>query len=240
MAKATKKSKTVDKWKRKKWYTIISPKMLREVEIGETPASDTKNMVGKTIKINLSQILGVKNQKINTKFQVFKLVGTTAHTFLTEYEVVPAFIKRMVRHNNTRIDDSFTAISQDGIKIRIKPFVLTKGKISKLKATEMRHTIRKSLIQFIEQTSYNDFAYMVVTNKLQAAVYKQISKVTGVKIFVIRVFKREAGEPESDSLSGKKPEEILAVFEEKKPVNKESKKEETPKKEQKVPGEDEE
>ncbi len=46
MAKAAKKQKLIDIWKRKRWYQIIAPKMFGNAVIGESIALEMDNMVG--------------------------------------------------------------------------------------------------------------------------------------------------------------------------------------------------
>ena len=43
--------KTVDKWKKKKWYTITASKIFNKKPLGETPVEKPVNLASRTIKI---------------------------------------------------------------------------------------------------------------------------------------------------------------------------------------------
>ena len=40
MAKVKKQVKTVDKWKKKRWFTLVAPEIFAEKVLGETPSND--------------------------------------------------------------------------------------------------------------------------------------------------------------------------------------------------------
>ena len=47
---AKKRKKTVDKWKKKKWFKIIAPKQFNEVVLGETPAEKETQVINRVVE----------------------------------------------------------------------------------------------------------------------------------------------------------------------------------------------
>ena len=50
--------KVKDKWKAKKWYTILANESFGKKEIGSSPASSPEEMVGRVSEASLSDITG--------------------------------------------------------------------------------------------------------------------------------------------------------------------------------------
>ncbi|HII71504.1 TPA: hypothetical protein HA265_01990, partial [Candidatus Woesearchaeota archaeon] len=114
MAKAAKKVKTVDKWRRKRFYSVFAPKIFQQRELGQSMAYEPNSLMDRSMTLNLMILSGnVKKQHINITFKVVKVQGDSAFTEVVKYDVVPAAIKRKVRRMKDRIDDSFKAVTKD-------------------------------------------------------------------------------------------------------------------------------
>src|SRR3989344_7930214 len=108
MAKAEKKSaKQLAKLKKKRWFPILSPKMLGEKQIGESYLTEAEFSIGRSVKANLMQVTGdVKSQSSELKFEIIASREGKLETKLYGYYFSTSTIKRLVRRNMTRIDDS--------------------------------------------------------------------------------------------------------------------------------------
>jgi len=175
--------------KKKKWVKIYAAKPFDEhIIIGETLVEEAEMAVGKPLLVNLSSLTGdFKSQNSNLKFIVDRIVEGRAHTKIIGYMVVPAALKRLVRRNSTKIDMSFEAVTADGVKIRLKPFILTRTKAN----TSISSAIRKQTEQFIKTnalaTGFQNVIQDIVTNRFQMNVKKHLSKIIPVKSFEIRL-----------------------------------------------------
>lgn len=194
-APAVKKGgKVIDLWKRKKWYNLVAPAVFGEAFLGETPAAEEKDIMGRTAKVNLMVVTNdMKKQHVNLTFEVVNVQGDKAFTEVIAYEVVPAFIKRMVRRAKDRIDDSFLCETSDHKVVRIKPFLLASGQTSNRIRTLVRKLGRDFLFKNIAQTTYDELVDALVGNKVQMDLKAIVSKIYPVRSCEIRTMKLEKG-----------------------------------------------
>lgn len=187
--------KTLDVWKRKKWHRVLAPKLFNEMVIGETPALEPNMLVGRTLKINMVTLTGdMKKQMFDVVFEIEKVMGDTAYTIIKRYEMSPAAVRRFVRRDRNRVDDSFICKTADNKIVRIKPFMVTFSKTS----NSVLNSIRKKSSEFIARgvatMSYDDLCREIVNYSLQKALREMISKVYPLRFCDIRVLELYKGE----------------------------------------------
>jgi len=222
---------TRTKAKKKHWLKIYSSKPFNEQVIGETLVGDSNIAIGKPVIVNLMTLTGdIKKQNTNIKFQVENVTDNRANTRVIGYEMVTAALKRLVRRRSSKIDMSFEATTADGVKIRLKPFILTRGKVAKSVLTSIRKAVKESIEQTISNTGFQNLVQDIVNHKIQAIMRKQLAKVHPIKTFEIKFLKIKKGSKlEKPVVEKVKPAEEKTKAEEKK----ETVKEEKPKKETK-------
>ena|SRR3989344_2564472 len=182
----------VDKKKGKKeWYEILSGSVFNNLVIGESVAYDSKELIGRVINANLGNITkDVKLQNLKMKFRVNEVKEKKAYTEVKGYELVSNYVKRVIRAGRSRVDDSFTVSTKDNIKVRIKPLILTKYKAQKNVLKELRNTIRKDFVEYVQRETYEKFVFDLVSKKLQRDVRAKLNKVYPVSVVEIRLMER--------------------------------------------------
>jgi ribosomal protein S3AE len=178
--------------KKKKWFPIVSPKLLGEKPIGETYLEEPELAVGKTIKINLMQVTGeIKAQNVNSKYEIVEFRENVLRTKITDYTYLNSSLKRLVRRRMTKVDDSLVIMTKDDVKVRIKPLVLTRGKVSKSLESAFRAAVRKLVIEAVGKKTYEELFADVIKNRLQIEIKNSIMKLSPIKTVIIRVLKEE-------------------------------------------------
>jgi len=181
-------AKTIDTWKRKKWYQIIAPQSFNEVLIGESPASEPNLMIGRKAKVSLMVLSGnVKKQNINLTFKVTKVSGDKALTEPWAYELVPAYLKRLVSRGHDRLDESYLMETADNKKVTVKIIAVTKSKTTSSVKKDIREYIKDALKYFIKINKFEDIMVDLTNHKLQKIIKDQINKIYPLKTFEIRV-----------------------------------------------------
>ncbi len=137
---AEEKAKKESRVKKKKWIQVLAPKSFRNEVIGEVYAFEAQSLIGRVVTVNLMSLTGdMKKQNTNLKFVINAVEGGKAITELDGYHLIPASIRRLVRRGKKRIDISFTCLTSDKKKVRMKslfiPMHLTDLllKVSKMK-----------------------------------------------------------------------------------------------------------
>lgn len=172
-------AKTVGlKKKKKKWLPILASKEFNLVELGETYIDENEKVLGKVISANLMNITrDPKKQNIQLYFVVRDIRNNEAHTELLGYEMVNAYLRRVTKKAKERIDHSFLCTSQDNVKFRIKPVVMTKGVAHKSVGTTLRANLEEYLTAFSKKTPLSEIMKSVVAGNLQKDIKNELKKV---------------------------------------------------------------
>lgn len=190
MAKVKKKSqKTIDSWKKKRWHKIVAPKLFNEQELGKTPALDVNMLMGRTVSTSLMTLTrDMKQSGTTVTFEVHRIQGDTAFTRVKEIEIMPSSIKRLVRRHRDRIEDSFIVTTSDNVKVRIKPFFITKNRTKNSVGTAIRKAVRIDLARIASKTPYESLATDVLSRRLQNGLRSSLNKIYPLRNCEIRKF----------------------------------------------------
>jgi len=176
--------------KKKIWFTIIAPKSFREVVLGETPAFDGQDIIGKIVKVNLMNIVrDPKKQNTNILFKITNVEGTQARTTIYGYEIIPSSIKRLVKRRRGKIDDSFVCETKDKMLIGIKPMVITNGRTQNTVLTNIRKKIRHVASKYLLTLTYEQFINELISGRFQGKLKEEIKKVYPARIIEIKKVK---------------------------------------------------
>ena len=156
--------------KRKNWYQVYTNSTFGETFIGELPLEMPDQMKGRHIQANLMSLTGnPKNQNINLKFRVEKVVGAKGIAYPVSYSIVSSSIRRIVRRKKDKLDYSFKCSSADGIKMKLKPMFVTKSQTRK----SIHISLRKEALAFLEavvtKSNYLTLFMDVINYKVQRA-----------------------------------------------------------------------
>lgn len=235
MAKAKKSQTTVGGWKRKRWYNLVAPAVFNQVLLGETPASEESAIMGRSVTINLGNLIrDIKRQNINMTFEVTKVVGSNAYTIPKKFEVIPAAIRRIVRRDKTRIDDAFECQTSDNKTVMMKPFMITIAKTRGSQNSSIRKLSRELIKMAVKSMTYDVLLQELVSMKLQRALRENIQKVYPLKNCDIRMMELKKSGKVAEKKEVKE-EEIKQEKQETTEVKVEEKKEEQKKEPAKKP-----
>lgn len=177
--------------KKKKWFAILASKEFKEQRIGETMAFEPKQIVGRKVKINLGALIGdFKKQNKAVTFVVKEVQGQDAFTELVQFEIPVMHIKRFVRKEKDRVDDSFKVQTKDGANVQIKILLLTRAHTQRSVQTALRHSIRDFLSKDAKEKDYAELVYAVVSGNLQKAIKSQAKKVYPLTVAEIRMMRK--------------------------------------------------
>lgn len=179
------------KKKKKSWYHIVPPKNFENFAIPETPASEPNLLVGRVLKMSLSDLTGdPKKQNIQVTLKIVSVNEKSALTEFIRYEVVPSYVKRMMRKERDKVDDSFVVHTKDNVKLRVKPLVISKAKTKKSVLTLIRSNTREMISEVLKNQTFSEFISDVISTKFHKAFKEQLKKVYPVATFEFRVVEK--------------------------------------------------
>jgi small subunit ribosomal protein S3Ae len=176
--------------KKKRWYNVMAPKVLNNVLVCETPAADPKLLESRVISVNLASVMRtMKRQNVQVKFKVLEIKGNECVTEFVSYEILPVFIKRLVKKGRCRIDDSFVVNTKDSKKVRLKPLILTRNLAQKGVLSAIRKEAQVLLTKKLSKMDYSEFVSKVLINDVQKELKSNLKKIYPVAIVEMRALK---------------------------------------------------
>ncbi len=176
---------------KKKFITIQVPVLDTEVEVMGTPEFLDK----KTIKLDLSRKL--RGKSLEAVLKIFN-DNETLTAYPQKLQIMKFYIKRMMRKRVNYVEDSFERQCKD-IRARIKPFLITRKKVSRAVRRNLRNTAKEFLTEFAKQNNFIDICKSILEGDLQKELLPKLKKVYPLSFCDIRII--ETKEIEKADLS---------------------------------------
>ncbi len=180
--------KQKDKWKAKRWYTIRAPRQPWHFKvIGETLGEEDELLIGRMYEITQQEVDGdFSKMHVKMKFRVTEIIGQDAITEFAGHEVLKDHVRRQVRRYRGKIDDVIDAITEDGYYVRIKPFMITQGRVKTSQKQGIREACRNTVLQAAAGSTWIALQKMMLSGELEQLIDKAVRKVASVKTIIIR------------------------------------------------------
>jgi len=164
-----KSRKIKDKWKEKKWVSVLAPDSFNNVHIADIPITDEEKAKGRVIEVTLFDILKGDPSQYQYKlyFQIDKVVGEKATTIFKRYEYAKEFLRSLVRRGSSKINFVIDAKTKDGYIFRIKVIALSHRELN----SSRQHALRLIAKEIIEKSVPN----MTIDEFVQASCYNKIN-----------------------------------------------------------------
>ena len=170
--------------RRKKFIDVDMPLINKETQLY---AYDIKDLDGKFIKYDLTRTLRGKSVLLSLKVNV---EGDKAIARPVGMKVLPSFLRRMIRKGTNYVEDSFSAKCKDA-QIKIKPFMITRKKVSRAVRKALREKAKEELTNYIKNKGKEELFEDLFKNQLQKSLSLKLKKIYPLSLCEIRVFKVE-------------------------------------------------
>jgi len=166
---ARRKTRVKDKWREKKWVTVIAPDSFNNVPIAYIPITDEENAKGRVIEVTLYDILkgDTSQHQYKIYFQIDKVEGDKATSIFKRYEYAKEFLRSLVRRGSSKITFVLEVKTKDGYIFRIKIIALTHKQLN----TSRKHALRLIAKEVMEKT----IPQMTIDQFVQATCYGKIN-----------------------------------------------------------------
>lgn len=169
-----KKIRKADTWKKKSWYTIISPKDFEEIEIGITPSLDEKKLINRIIVIPMRNITNrISHQFVKLKFKIKSVKGKNAYTKFVGFELTREYLGRNIRRRRSIIKVVIDLVTKDDRKIQLTVYTFTVRKVD----TSKKDEIRRIMIEYLNRLAKNEDFNSLVQKSLFGTIPTEISKI---------------------------------------------------------------
>ncbi len=187
--------KVVDKWKKKKWYTVLAPQIFDKKEIGEVVAADEKLLQNRIIKKSLAE-LGVSGASqvamfTTLNFRIVDVKGTSASTDLIGHEISSSYIKTFARRGKTLLHQVVDDKTKDGEELRVKVIAVTGARVSENTRRNLRSALVDESRKAIKEGKFEEVMQDLIFGRFSAKLYNRLKKITKMRRVEIRKSERK-------------------------------------------------
>ncbi len=176
------KRKTIDKWKKKKWYTIFAPEAFDRKELCETVAEKPELLINRTVLVSAGDL--TKQAKINHIFLRFKIDNVQAqkaYTTIVGHEIKDSYLRKFVRRRAAKVQVVREIETADNKKIRIKAVAITMKQVSGPKKASIVKLMQEEIAKSSGKKDYNQLAQELIFGNTASKIFKAISQVAAIK-----------------------------------------------------------
>lgn len=187
MARAQRKRRNVDTWKKKTWYDILAPKAFGEAKIGETVSSDPAVIKGRVIKSSMMDITGdYSKQHIKMEFKLGNADGNKIHTEFIGQSLSRDYMRSQIRRKSTRVEAVIDIKTKDGHALRVKSIAMAMGRAQAAQEGAIRKIMEDIITKRAANMDLEQFINEVIKGRLSAEIYRGAGKIYSLKRVEIR------------------------------------------------------
>lgn len=167
---------------KKAFFEVKAPLTATKITLYATSPAELE---GKVVKLDLTRIL--RGKSLELKLRVLRreneLVGQPV-----SLELIGSYIRRMFRKGVDYVEESFATECKDA-RVVIKPFLLTRNKVSRAVRKELRKRTREHLEALCKTRTSEEILTELTTNKIQRELSFKLKKIYPLALCEIRMFK---------------------------------------------------
>ncbi|MBT86969.1 MAG: hypothetical protein CMA62_05600 [Euryarchaeota archaeon] len=177
-----------DKWKSKRWYSIRAPRNPWSFRIiGETLAEEPEMLIGRNYEIMQNELDGdFSKMHVKIRFRVTEVLGNDAITEFIGHQMMQDHVRRQVRRDRGKIDDTVDVVTEDGFYVRFKPLILTRERVKSSQKNEIRAIARDSILKAGASSTWVAIQKSVMDGELEAMIKEEASKISPIRMVMIR------------------------------------------------------
>lgn len=178
-----KTARVKDKWREKKWVTVLAPAAFNSVPIAYIPITDDESAIGRVVEVTLFDIVkGDPSQhQFKLYFQISKVEGETATSIFKRYEYAKEFLRSLVRRGSSLINFIGDVRTKDGYLFRIKIIALTQKKLNTSRKHALRLIAKEVMAKTIPEMTIDQFIQATAFGKINSDIMAAVKKVIHVR-----------------------------------------------------------
>lgn len=171
--------KVKDKWREKKWVTVIAPESFNNAPIAYIPITDEVKAIGRVIEVTLFDILKGDPSQYQYKiyFQISKIDGDKAYSIFKRYEYAKEFLRSLIRRGSSKVSYVMDVKTKDNYIFRIKIIALTHKKLNTSRKHALRHIANEVMTKTIKEMTIDQFVQATCYGKINSDIMAAAKKV---------------------------------------------------------------
>jgi ribosomal protein S3AE len=164
---------------RKRYIDVEAPILNSTMRVLGTP----ENLHNKTIKLDLTRKL--RGKGLTIKLRIFNREGKLV-AIPVNMTIAISYIRKMLRKGTIYVEDSFKTRCAD-IRITIKPFLITRKKVSRVVRKNLRNTAREFIVEYAKEREFVQLCNEILDGTMQKAMLPKLKKIYPLSFSDIRV-----------------------------------------------------
>ncbi|NMX20858.1 30S ribosomal protein S3ae [ANME-1 cluster archaeon GoMg4] len=177
------KKRLKDKWKAKKWYTVLAPKMFGDVKAGDTVADDPSKLIGRRVEMTVDELTGrlIKNSNLKLMLEIDEVDHNTAYTRFIGHKIDGDYLRSLARKRSSKVYSNIEVVTKDGENLRVKSSCFTLKKASETQMRQIRKLMEDVVRSRAASLELNKYLQEIILGKLSSDVYKVTKKIYPVR-----------------------------------------------------------
>lgn len=189
-----------EKWKYKKWFTVVTPRLLGEIPVARIPADDSSKVLGRTIEVTLYDLTGDVSQ-LHVRFilQIVEVEEDMAKTVFKQIYLSRDYLRSLTKRKSSKVTLITDLVTRDNARIRVTATVFTTYRCK----TSQKKLIRKGILEYLTELSreaaLDDFIQNTISGAIQNKIFeiaKKIYPVRKAEIAKIKILRQPEKAPE--------------------------------------------
>jgi len=175
--------KIKDKWKEKRWVTVMAPDSFNNVPVAYVPITSDKTAIGRVVEATLFDILKGDPSQHQYKlfFQIDKVTEEKATTVFKRYEYAKEFLRSLIRRGSSRINFVIDSKTKDGYVFRIKILTLSHRELNTSRKRALRLEAKKQIERIVPQMTIDEFVQAACYGKINSDIMATTKKIIRVR-----------------------------------------------------------
>jgi len=175
--------KIKDKWKEKRWVTVLAPDSFNNIPVAYVPITSDKTAVGRVVEATLFDILKGDPSQHQYKlfFQINKVTEEKATTVFKRYEYAKEFLRSLIRRGSSRINFVIDTKTKDGYVFRIKILTLSHRELNTSRKRALRLEAKKQIERIVPQMTIDEFVQAACYGKINSDIMAATKKIIRVR-----------------------------------------------------------
>jgi len=175
--------KIKDKWKEKRWVTVLAPDSFNNIPVAYVPITSDKTAIGRVVEVTLFDILKGDPSQHQYKlfFQINKVTEEKATTVFKRYEYAKEFLRSLIRRGSSRINFVIDTKTKDGYVFRIKILTLSHRELNTSRKHALRLEAKKQIERIVPQMTIDEFVQAACYGKINSDIMAATKKIIRVR-----------------------------------------------------------
>jgi small subunit ribosomal protein S3Ae len=205
MARTKRAGKVKDKWREKRWITVLASPGFQRAPIAYIPITSNEIAMGKVIETTLFDLVRddpQQNMLIKLHFQITGIDGNSASTVLKGEEYSREYLRSLIRRGASMVSFIRDFKTKDNALVRVYVVAFTLGRINSSRKHEIRLASNRVIAERASGLFYEQFAQEAVKQTIARELYensKGIAKIRHIGIRKIKLIKAGEGMPQIPS-----------------------------------------